>query len=108
METEHKEKELKHLGFVRIAAIQALVCVCNLYNYAKSNSGPLRSAVGTVESAVTTVVGPVYERFKGVPDDILVYVDTKASFIVFVWICWLYNFFYYYIYKCCCEPCLFR
>ncbi len=79
METESKKLELKHLGFVRIAAIQALVCVCNLYNYAKSNSGPLRSAVGTVESAVTTVVGPVYERFKGVPDDILVYVDTKVN-----------------------------
>lgn len=97
METEYKKQELKHLGFVRMAAIQALVCVSNLYDYAKSNSGPLRSAVGTVESAVTTVVGPVYEKFKGVPADLLVFLDKK---VVFVWISWFYDFFHYHIEKC--------
>jgi len=38
METEKKnskEVALKHLGFVRIAAIHALVCVSNLYEFAK-------------------------------------------------------------------------
>ncbi|XP_044490654.1 REF/SRPP-like protein At1g67360 [Mangifera indica] len=79
METERKKLELKHLGFVRTAAIQALMCVSSLYDYAKSNSGPLRSAVGTVESAVTTVVGPVYDKFKGVPDHLLVFLDKKAD-----------------------------
>ncbi|PRQ39901.1 putative rubber elongation factor [Rosa chinensis] len=73
------EKALKHLGFVRIAAIQTLVCVSNLYEYAKQNSGPLRSTVGTVEGAVTTVVGPVYEKFKGMPDDLLAFLDTKVD-----------------------------
>ncbi|TKY47766.1 REF/SRPP protein [Spatholobus suberectus] len=79
VKVESKNKELKHLGFVRIAAIRTFVFVSNLYEYAKQNSGPLRSAVGTVESTVTTVLGPVYNKFKGVPDDILVFVDNKVE-----------------------------
>lgn len=77
---ERKNKDLKHLGFVRIAAIQTFVFVSNLYEYAKQNSGPLRSAVGTVENTVTTVLGPVCNKFKGLPDDVLVFVDKKVIF----------------------------
>ncbi|XVE74779.1 hypothetical protein DITRI_Ditri12bG0045500 [Diplodiscus trichospermus] len=76
---ENKNQDLKHLGFVRVAAIRALVCVSNLYEYAKQNSGPLRSTVGTVEGAVTTVVGPVYEKFKDVPDHLLGFLDKKVD-----------------------------
>jgi len=76
--SKRKDLDLKHLGFVRIAAIQVLVCVSNLYDYAKRNSGPLRSAVGTVEGTVNAVVGPVYEKFKGVPDHLLVFLDHKV------------------------------
>ncbi|XP_027334874.1 REF/SRPP-like protein At1g67360 isoform X2 [Abrus precatorius] len=76
---ESNNKELKHLGFVRIAAIQTYVFASNLFEYAKQNSGPLRSAVGTVESTVTTVLGPVCNKFKGVPDDVLVFVDNKVD-----------------------------
>ncbi|XP_061360785.1 REF/SRPP-like protein At1g67360 [Gastrolobium bilobum] len=72
-------QELKHLGFVKIAAIQAFICVSSLYGFAKQNSGPLRSAVGTVESTVTTVLGPVYDKIKGVPDHLLVFVDNKVD-----------------------------
>ncbi|MED6180467.1 hypothetical protein PIB30_010683 [Stylosanthes scabra] len=79
-EVERKsEKQLKHLGFVRIAAIQAFVCVSNLYQYAKHNSGPLRSAVGTVEGTVSAVLGPVYNKFRDVPDDLLGFVDDKVD-----------------------------
>ncbi|KAA8528973.1 hypothetical protein F0562_033539 [Nyssa sinensis] len=77
IEIENKDGELKHLGFVRMIAISALVCVSNLYEHAKQNSGRLKSTVATVESAVITVVGPVYGKFKGVPDDLLVFVDKK-------------------------------
>ncbi|KAJ9709850.1 hypothetical protein PVL29_001363 [Vitis rotundifolia] len=76
---EMEKRELKHLGFVRIAAIQALVCVSNLYDCAKQNSGPLRSTVGAVEDAVTAVISPVYDKFKGVPDHLLVFVDKKVD-----------------------------
>ncbi|GLT86685.1 hypothetical protein SLE2022_048070 [Rubroshorea leprosula] len=76
---EQEDRKLKHLGFMRMAAIQALVCVSNLYEYAKQNSGPLRSTVGTVEGAVTTVVSPVYEKLKGVPDHLLVFLDGKVD-----------------------------
>ncbi|KAI4343390.1 hypothetical protein L6164_010743 [Bauhinia variegata] len=79
MEVEVKNQELKHLGFVRVAAIQALVCVSNLYEYAKPNSGPLRSLVGTVENTVSSVLGPVYQKFKDIPNDLLVFVDNKVD-----------------------------
>lgn len=85
MEIERRTKqELKHLGFVRITAIHALVCVSNLYDYAKHNSGPLRSTVATVESAVTTVVSPVYHKFKDLPDDLLGFLDEKVLYIEFL------------------------
>ncbi|CAJ1851730.1 unnamed protein product [Sphenostylis stenocarpa] len=76
---ESKNKDLKHLGFVRVAAIQTFVFVSNLYEYAKQNSGPLRSAVGTVENTVTTVLGPVCNKLKDFPDDVLVFVDKKVD-----------------------------
>ncbi|KAJ7957561.1 Rubber elongation factor protein (REF) [Quillaja saponaria] len=79
IETENKNQELKHLGFVRIVAIQALVCVSNIYEYAKQNCGPLRSTVGTVEGTVTTVLYPVYEKLKDFPDDLLVFIDHKID-----------------------------
>lgn len=78
-EMEKSEVNLKHLGFVRVLAINTAVLVSNLYDYAKQNSGPLRSTVGTVENAVTTVVKPVYERLKGVPDEVLVFLDKKVD-----------------------------
>ncbi|PSS26961.1 REF/SRPP-like protein [Actinidia chinensis var. chinensis] len=76
---ENKDQELKRLGFVRVISINALVCVSNLYENGKQYSGSLKSTVGTVESAVTTVVGPVYEKFKGVPGDLLVFLDEKVD-----------------------------
>lgn len=79
VEMEKSEGNLKHLGFVRVLAINTAVLVSNLYEYAKQNSGPLRSTVGTVENAVTTVVMPVYERLKGVPDEVLVFLDKKVD-----------------------------
>ncbi|XP_027922073.1 REF/SRPP-like protein At1g67360 [Vigna unguiculata] len=79
-DVENKSHEgLKHLGFVKIAAIKGFVCVSNLYDFAKQNSGPLRSAVGTVEDTVTTVLGPVYSKFKGVPNRLLLFVDNKVD-----------------------------
>ncbi|RHN69238.1 putative rubber elongation factor [Medicago truncatula] len=76
---EYTNKELKHLGFLKIAAIHTYVFISYLYESAKKNAGPLRSVVETVEGAVTTVVGPVYNKFKDVPDDVLVFVDNKVD-----------------------------
>lgn len=78
VEVKKSNGQLKRLGFVRMIAINALVCLSNLYEYAKQSSGPLKSTVGTVESTVTTVVGPFYNQFKGVPDDLLVFLDEKV------------------------------
>jgi len=71
--------ELKHLGFVRVAALNAAACISSLYDYAKQNSGSLKSAFGRVEDAVTAVVRPVYDRINGVPDDVLVFLDKKVD-----------------------------
>lgn len=82
MEVERKisdHEELKHLAFVRIATIHAFVCMSSLYDYAKQNSGSLRSAVETVEGTVTTVLGPVYNKFKPLPQDLLLFLDNKVS-----------------------------
>ncbi|WCJ38760.1 Rubber elongation factor protein (REF) [Euphorbia peplus] len=80
MEPEkRKSPELKHLMFVRIAVIEVVIIVWKLYEYAKKNSGPLRSTVGTVEGAVAAVVRPVYQKNKDLPDDLLVFVDGKVD-----------------------------
>ncbi|KAL6529389.1 hypothetical protein OROGR_015012 [Orobanche gracilis] len=79
VEVEGSEMHLKHLGFVRILTINAVVLISNLYVYAKQNSGSLKSTVDTVENAVTTIVGPVYVRFKGIPSDLLAFLDQKVD-----------------------------
>ncbi|KAK9008342.1 hypothetical protein V6N11_075240 [Hibiscus sabdariffa] len=79
VEFQNKNQGLKHLNFVRVAAIHALVCISNLYDYSKRNSGSLRSTVDNVESAVTAVVGPVYQRFKDLPVHLLGFLDNKVD-----------------------------
>lgn len=76
---ERNDARLKHLGFVKILAVNAAVVVSNLYGYAKRNSGPLKSAVGKVEDAVTAAVGPAYAKFEQVPSGILVFLDNKVN-----------------------------
>lgn len=86
METEKKNSKelgLKHLGFVRVAAIHVLVSLSSLYGYAKRNSGPLKPAVGKVEGAVTTVVTPVCNKLKDVPDTLLLFLDHKVNNMFF-------------------------
>jgi len=73
-----KQERLKYLDFVHVAAIQALVCLSRLYDFAKENSGPLKSGVHTVEGTVKAVVGTVYEKFQSVPLEILKFVDRKV------------------------------
>ncbi|KAL0391110.1 UNVERIFIED_CONTAM: Stress-related protein [Sesamum calycinum] len=76
---ENEEKKLKYLDFVQVAAIYVVVCCSALYEYAKENSGPLRPGVQTVEGTVKTVIGPVYEKFRTVPFELLKFVDRKVD-----------------------------
>jgi hypothetical protein len=80
---EHQQEakrgpKLRYLDFVHVAAAQAAVCLAGLYGLAKGHAGPLRPGVDAVESAVKGVVGPVYDRFHGVPLDVLAFVDRKV------------------------------
>jgi len=45
----------------------------------QKNSGPLKPAVGKVESAVAAVVSPVVNKLKDVPDTLLVFLDHKVG-----------------------------
>lgn len=49
------------------------------YGYAKERSGPLRPGVLTVEETVKSVIGPVYDKFHLVPDELLRYADRKVD-----------------------------
>ncbi|GJM94621.1 hypothetical protein PR202_ga11283 [Eleusine coracana subsp. coracana] len=74
-----EEERLRYLEFVQQAAAQALVLVAAAYAYAKQGAGPLRPGVDHVEGTVKSVVGPVYDRFHGVPLDLLKFLDRKVS-----------------------------
>lgn len=76
---ERSDGELKYLGFVRMIGIKTLMCVLNLYEYAKQKSGPLKSTLQTVENTVTAASGPVYEKYKGVPDVAVSFLDKKVD-----------------------------
>ncbi|CAI8619237.1 unnamed protein product [Vicia faba] len=72
-------QQLKYLQFVQFATIHALMRCAILYSYAKERSGPLKTGVDTVEEAVKTVIGPVYDKFHQVPVELLKYVDRKVD-----------------------------
>ncbi|CAI8591152.1 unnamed protein product [Vicia faba] len=72
-------QQLKYLQFVQFATIHALMRCAILYSYAKERSGPLKTGVDTVEEAVKTVIGPVYDKFHQVPVELLKYVDRKVG-----------------------------
>ncbi|CAM8883714.1 unnamed protein product [Rhodiola kirilowii] len=77
--TESMSRDLKHLGVVRIAAIQTVLLVSSLYDYVKKNAGPLRSVIGSVEGTAKSVVGPVCEKYKNFPYQVLVFADHKVD-----------------------------
>ncbi|KAJ1292361.1 hypothetical protein BS78_02G386100 [Paspalum vaginatum] len=77
--TARRAPKLRYLDFVQVAAAQAAVCLAGLYGLAKDHAGPLRTGVDAAESAVKGVVGPVYDRFHGVPLHVLAFVDRKVD-----------------------------
>lgn len=76
---EEEERRLKYLQFVQVAAVHAVLTFTNLYIYAKDKAGPLKPGVETVEGTVKSVVGPVYDKFREVPIEVLKFVDRKVS-----------------------------
>ncbi|KAK4493070.1 hypothetical protein RD792_018097 [Penstemon davidsonii] len=72
-------QRLKYLEFVQVATLHAVMFAAKLYSYAKEKSGPLKPGVHTVEGTVKTVVGPVYDKFHDVPNEVLKFVDRKVD-----------------------------
>ncbi|CAH8320757.1 unnamed protein product [Eruca vesicaria subsp. sativa] len=75
--------ELKHLGFVRTAALYLCVCLSTLYELAKDNAGPLKLGVENIEATVETVLSPLYDKFSDVPYKLLLFVDRKVADVFF-------------------------
>ncbi|WOK94705.1 REF/SRPP-like protein isoform X1 [Canna indica] len=78
VETAEQER-LRYLEFVHAAAIHAVLCVARMYICAKDSAGPLKPGVQSVEDTVKTVVGPVYDKYHGVPFELLKFVDRKVD-----------------------------
>ncbi|CBI39522.3 unnamed protein product, partial [Vitis vinifera] len=76
---KEEEQRLKYLEFVQVATLHAVLCFSSLYEYAKERSGPLKPGVQTVEGTVKTVVAPVYDKFHGVPIELLRFIDRKVD-----------------------------
>ncbi|XP_058082540.1 stress-related protein-like [Magnolia sinica] len=77
--TQDQVQRLKYLDFVQVAAIHAIVFLSGIYDFAKENSGPLKPGVQTVEGTVKNVIGPVYEKFRDVPFELLKFADRKVD-----------------------------
>lgn len=77
-QTKEEKERLKYLEFVQAAAVEALLRFALIYAKAKDKSGPLKPGVESVEGAVKTVVGPVYEKYHDVPVEVLKYMDQKV------------------------------
>ncbi|KAK1440463.1 hypothetical protein QVD17_06290 [Tagetes erecta] len=78
-QVEREEERLKHLQFVQMAVLHALLYASKAYTYAKNNSGPLKPRVETIEGTVKTVVGPAYDKYHDVPVEVLKFVDRKVD-----------------------------
>ncbi|WCJ21354.1 Rubber elongation factor protein (REF) [Euphorbia peplus] len=76
---QEDDKRLKYLDFIEVAAMYMMACFYSIYEYAKDNSGPLKTGVQTVEATVKTVISPVYDRFQDVPFQLLKFVDRKVE-----------------------------
>ncbi|KAK2976906.1 hypothetical protein RJ640_024740 [Escallonia rubra] len=79
MVASEEEQRLKYLEFVQVAVVHVVLCLSRAYDYAKDNSGPLKNGVQSVEGTVKTVVAPVYDRFHGVPVELLKFFDRKVD-----------------------------
>uniref|UniRef100_A0ACD5WPA5 Uncharacterized protein n=1 Tax=Avena sativa TaxID=4498 RepID=A0ACD5WPA5_AVESA len=73
---------LRRLEFVHVAAAQAALCIAGLYALARDHAGPLRPGVDAVDSAVRGAAGPVLDRFRDLPLDLLAFLDRKVDGVV--------------------------
>ncbi|XP_071725525.1 stress-related protein-like [Rutidosis leptorrhynchoides] len=78
-QVEDEQEKLKYLEFVQLAVLHAIVYASKVYGYAKDNSGAFKPRLETIEGSVKTVVGPAYDKFHGVPVDVLKFVDRKVD-----------------------------
>ncbi|XP_071714472.1 uncharacterized protein [Rutidosis leptorrhynchoides] len=74
---QNTKEQLIHLGFIEKIGLTFFVILSNVYTFAKENSGVLKTTIISAENAVVSSVMPVYEKLKGLPKQILAFVDDK-------------------------------
>ncbi|KAD2393716.1 hypothetical protein E3N88_40693 [Mikania micrantha] len=74
---QSKTTGLKHFRFLNEIMVKFLVLLSNIYDFAKENSSFLKPTFVSVETSFVSVVGPVYEKLKELPEQIIVFVDEK-------------------------------
>ncbi|KVI05720.1 REF/SRPP-like protein At1g67360 [Cynara cardunculus var. scolymus] len=79
VEIEESTSELKHLRFLKEIALKFLAVLSNVYDFAKENVGVLETKIVSVENAVVSAVGPVFNKLKDVAEQIIVFVDDKLE-----------------------------
>jgi len=71
--------DLKYLNFFRLAIVKVYVLLVSFYEYLKQSSGIFSASLDRLESVSQSVVGPVYSKIEGKPDELLKFVDTKVD-----------------------------
>ncbi|XP_022746755.1 uncharacterized protein LOC111296623 isoform X2 [Durio zibethinus] len=74
-----EEQRLKYLAFVQVTAVHVVLCLTNLFVYAKERSGLLKPGVEIVERIIKSLVRLVFDKYFNVPGELLKFVDRKVG-----------------------------
>ncbi|KAI3780079.1 hypothetical protein L2E82_09959 [Cichorium intybus] len=70
-------EDLKHVGFVKLIEVKALVILSNIYDFFKDNSRCLKNTVVSVEAKVISTMRPVNEKLTIICESTLGFLDDK-------------------------------
>ncbi|KAI3515984.1 hypothetical protein L1887_14891 [Cichorium endivia] len=70
-------EDLKHVGFVKLIEVKALVILSNIYDFFKDNSRCLKKTVVSVEAKVISTMRPVNEKLTIICESTLGFLDDK-------------------------------
>ncbi|GJY32564.1 REF/SRPP-like protein [Tanacetum coccineum] len=77
VEIKQSTSELRHFGFLKEFTLKFLVVLSNVYDFAKENSGVMKTTLVSAENTMVSAIVPLYNKLKDLPEGILVFVDDK-------------------------------
>ncbi|GKB88317.1 RNA-directed DNA polymerase, eukaryota [Tanacetum coccineum] len=81
VEIKQSTTELKHFGFLKEFTLKFLVVLSNVYDFAKENSGVVKTTLVSAENTIVSAIVPLYNKLKDLPEGILVFVDDKVNIL---------------------------